>query len=115
MTIRRYEISAEFWSHNASLVVEFDDEKFPLTTFEEINRFWSGDQSRLDLAGGNVVVAVLRMLAMRTWTDHDFEADLEAGRAEGWPQLGRSAGFRICHVDMPEIESADVEVVEVAL
>ena len=113
--IKQYTISE--WCDNKA-VFAVDHSIMTEEKFHEINSFWSGDDDRLEEEDGNVVYAVLKLLAKYCFAlqvsrglnqyglvNHfDYE---KSGGVEGWPKMDGSAGILILRVGTPEFEIDD--------
>ncbi len=113
MTTKRYRMSAD----NFDMTVEIDHAVMTEDKLHEINRFWTGAESRLYEKDGFVLGAVLELLFCRVqrvivedpfglslegvinefaWKDH--RGNRKNGQ-EGWPDMDGSYGIRIVDVD----------------
>lgn len=113
MTTKRYTISYS-WTYD--MVVDIDDNLCTDALLHEINNFWSNAEWRLSRARGDVLKAVLRMLALTafrmTITDLDPEGALKVEGVEGWPKLDGSAGITLVSLDYFELDDDEVSIKE---
>ena len=120
--IKQYTISE--WNDNKA-VFAVDHSIMTEKEFHEINSFWGDDDYRLQEEDGNVVYAVLKMLAKFCFRHQTYDSlnqlglvalfDYERGNGvEGWPKMDGSEGILIVSVDIPEFD-IDEEVKVVAL
>ncbi|MGH8089460.1 MAG: DUF2528 family protein, partial [Stenotrophomonas sp.] len=61
MNVKRYKIEQEWGDAEVTLDVDHDRLTPKLAT--QINSFWTGASDRLDSAGGDVVLAVIKLAA----------------------------------------------------
>ena len=123
MTIKKYTIT-EWNNHKAVFAVDHD--KFTDEHFTCMNEFWSDAESRLSNAGGDLVLAVLKMIAEYCFTYQTYHElnsygmmrhfgcdDNPNQSVEGYPRLDGSMGILLVHVDVPSIDiDDDVTVTE---
>lgn len=111
--IRTYEIDFDW---KASVKVEVDHSVFTDEVATMINGFWMGADDRLHCEDGNLIKAVLKMLAARI-----FAMDIELGigvsglialfdNEEGWPKMNGSDGIKIVSLDGLTFEPEDMSV-----
>ena len=112
---KRYTITYD-WSFDMVVTIDHDvltDEKL-----HEINNFWSGAEDRLRRDKGNVLHAVLRMLALRafvtTVTDLAPEDMWRVNPPEGWPPLDGSYGIQLLSLDYFELDGDEITIKEKA-
>lgn len=119
--IKSYDVDYD-WKGGITVDIDFDkvSEKY----LHEINDFWSGSESRLRNANGDIVKAVLKMLAreaMKIAFINDYnvygvvcEFSGEERDVEGWPPMDGSEGITLTGVDVSGIlEYDDMSVTEV--
>jgi hypothetical protein len=115
MTIKRYTVSYS-WTYD--MVVDVDHAVMTDEKLHEINNFWSNADWRLQRARGDVLKAVLRMLALTafrmTITDLDPEGRLREGTEEGWPPLDGSHGITLVSLDYFELDDDEISIKEAA-
>lgn len=113
MAIKRYTVSYS-WTYD--MVVDIDDSLCTDALLHEINNFWSDAEWRLSRARGDVLKAVLRMLALTafrmTITDLDPEDELKVRGIEGWPKLDGSAGITLVSLDYFELDDDEISIKE---
>ncbi|MCW2478862.1 DUF2528 family protein [Candidatus Symbiopectobacterium sp. NZEC135] len=121
MDIRRYGVN---WFGTLDLIVDVDLDIVTEDSLNVINNFWSDSSWRLNDANGNLLFAVLKMLAQQCFqmvTAHGFNAnglihqfDWDGGNGmEGWPPMDGSYGFKIISCDELEFDMGDITVSEV--
>ncbi|WP_345891371.1 DUF2528 family protein [Dickeya oryzae] len=117
MDIRKYCVE---WDGQLTLMVEIDHDIVTAELLMQINFFWSNARDRLEDAGGNVLVAVLKMLGQRCWQmviAHGYNTQgliREFGNGvEGWPKMDGSNGFRILDCEEIEFDESDITVDEI--
>ena len=100
---------------NYEVTFVVDHSKINDEQWHEINSFWSGDKYRLIEARGNVMTAVLVMLAqqcMQLQVSYGLNSfgvmsafDWDDGEGqEGWPKMDSSHGILIKHCEPFEFE-----------
>jgi hypothetical protein len=99
------------------MVVEIDHAVMTDENLHEINRFWGGDKDRLSRANGDVVQAVLKMLAstafnltIETWDAIEAFNWANGKGQEGWPTMDGSEGIKIVSIDEVCFDHDDIEV-----
>ena len=111
MSVTRYTVSYG-WTYD--MVVDIDSSLCTDELLHEINNFWSDAAWRLSRARGDVLKAVLRMLAMTafrmTITDLDPEGQLKEEGIEGWPRLDGSAGITLVSLDYFELDDEEISI-----
>lgn len=120
--IKQYEISE--WSDNKAVFV-VDHDKATDDFFHLINNFFSDAESRLVDEDGNVVIAVLKMIANECFVTQvaspmnnygimaHFGTDNNGRSVEGFPPLDGSLGVLLTSVDCPEFTiDKEVKVVQ---
>ena len=87
----------------------------------EINKFWSDDDSRLDDADGDAVVAVLKLLTSVCFSlkiahslndygvTNQFDWD-DGNGVEGWPKMDGSYGITIISIDEITFDADDISI-----
>ncbi len=118
MTHRTFRISDEF-DTNMKCEIRIDTSEITEEVAHEINGFWSGADYRLDMADGDVYVAVAKLAGgtcLRLALSDDWIADAPRllTRAllneEGWPP----AGIEVTEIEgVPRIDEAGLEVEEI--
>lgn len=114
--VKRYGVN---WFGELDLVVEVDHDVVTNDTLTEINTFWSDSSDRLRDADGDVLIAVLKMLAQRCFqltTAYGYSVKglvLEFETIEGWPRMDGSEGFKIIDCDELIFCKADISVSDV--
>lgn len=121
--IKKYTLSE--WN-DSKVVIVVDHDKATDELFHTMNDFWSESEERLSDADGDVVIAVLKMIALyclNYQTYHQLNSygmmrhfgsdDSPSHGVEGYPRLDGSMGILLEQVDVPEIEiDDDVEVTD---
>lgn len=115
--IKRYCVSCE--ESGIEVVLDVDHDVLTRDLAEEINRFWTNAELRLDRADGDVVKAVIRLAAQAFFfvLIEDLPGCVRAAmRAfhdlEGWP---KESGITLVSFDgLPEFDSIDLSVTEVS-
>lgn len=124
--IKRYEINHD--DTDFYMEVEIDHDKFTEQAQNEINEFWSGADDRLGEENGNLLHAVLKLLAhtvMCLQVEYryntsgivrafDWDAEFGPRGQEGWPKMDGSDGIKIVHVGEVEFAPSDMDVREVS-
>ncbi|MBG6244764.1 hypothetical protein CS369_08270 [Candidatus Symbiopectobacterium sp. 'North America'] len=114
--VKRYAIN---WFGELDLVVEIDHDVVTSDMLAEINSFWDDSRSRLRDADGDVLIAILKMLAQRCFqltTAYGYGIQRlirEFETIEGWPRMDDSHGFKLINCDELEFETCDISVTEV--
>ena len=115
MSIQRYTVSYS-WTYD--MVVDIDRSICTDELLHQINNFWSDAEWRLSRARGDVLKAVLRMLALTafrmTITDLAPEHVLKVEGIEGWPKLDGSYGITLVSLDYFELDDDEISIKEQA-
>jgi hypothetical protein len=111
MTTKIYKLT---WN-DFDVEIEVNDEFATDERMHEINDFWSGAEDRLAEADGNVLHAVLKMLAgtvLQVQVEYGYSIyglREEFQSREGWPNLDTGEwGLRIISADIPTFEPHDI-------
>jgi hypothetical protein len=117
--IKKYIISE--WNESKA-VFAVDHNKADNELFHQMNNFWSGAKYRLDESNGDVVLAVLKMVAKYCFSyqayhslnnygmmSHFGSGEDKSSGVEGYPRLDGSYGILLMRVDVPEF-SIDEQV-----
>ena len=124
MAVKKYTLDYDW---KAEIDIEIDDELCTNEQLTEINTFWGGAEDRLSDADGNLLNAVLVLLArtaLYVQFEHDynivglvsaFDWDAEYGEQgiEGWPKMDGSFGIKITGVIGFSFEPSDFTIKEV--
>jgi hypothetical protein len=123
MTIKKYTLDYDW---KAEVDVEINDELCTDKQLTEINTFWGGSEDRLSEANGNLLNAVLVLLA-RTALYVQFEGDYnlhgvveafdwdaEFGERgiEGWPKMDGTHGIKITGISGFSFDPSDFTIKE---
>lgn len=123
MNCKKYEITYELCH---SIVVEIDHDIMTDEILHQINSFWGDEQYRLNMADGDIVQAVLKMLGefiLRLTVEYNYSTqgiidlfnwDSRYGGQEGWPKMDGSTGIRIVSVEEFTFAESGFDVKEVA-
>lgn len=114
-SIKKYVVD---YDNKAEIVVEIDHSLATDDVFHKINNFWGGADDRLHETGGNIVTAVLKLLARAALYEEIISSNAirelhgqgVCGGVEGWPKLDGSCGIKLVSVDCLDIDSADLTV-----
>lgn len=105
------------WSFD--MVVEIDHEVCKDELLHEINDFWSDAEYRLSDADGNILHAVLKLMAQMAfrlsisdWRDTVSLLKESETCPEGWPVLDGSAGITLVSIDGFEFETDEFTIKE---
>lgn len=116
---KEYEVDYDF---KASIIVEIDHDVLTEEKLHEMNNFFSDAKSRLKNEGGNVLNAVLKILATKILCleiEYNFntygikklfDRDGSNGGQEGWPKLDGSEGIELISVEGLEFDESDMVV-----
>lgn len=98
----------------ASVTVEIDHDILTDELLHEINNFWSEAEYRLRVASGNVLKAVLKMLARDALVEEVSGTNAHylftQDPPEGWPKLDGSYGIKFISCEELVIDYDDMTI-----
>jgi len=113
---KRYTVSYDW---NFDMVVEIDHDVCKDELLHEINNFWSDAEWRLSQADGNILHAVLKLMArmafrlnVSDWRDTASLLRAEETTPEGWPVLDGSSGITLVSIDDFEFDADELSIKE---
>jgi hypothetical protein len=113
---KRYKIS---YDGNFDMIVEIDHDACKDALLHEINNFWSDSEHRLTRADGNIVNAVLTLMAQMAFRLNvsDWRNTVSLLKdpqtcPEGWPVLDGSSGITLVSIDDFEFEADEFTIEE---
>lgn len=111
--IQRYCVD---WNGEGYLDVEVDHDLLTENSLYEINNFWIDADARLDDQEGNLLFAVLALLAERCFL-LSYRGCWSASmlidafnQEEGWPPMDGSYGIKIIGCDEPEFHLSEMRI-----
>lgn len=108
---KQYTIS---YDHTFDVVVEVDRAVLTDELLHEINDFWSDNDYRLRQSDGDVLLVVLKMLALRAFNmafrSFDVVGEFNERGVEGWPKLDGSYGLKLVSVDEIELDEENLHI-----
>jgi hypothetical protein len=111
---KRYTVTYDW---NFEMVVEIDHEVCKDELLHEINNFWSDSDFRLSQADGNILHAVLKLMAQMAfrlnvsdWRDTASLLKAPDTCPEGWPVLDGSAGITLISIDDFEFDADEFTI-----
>ncbi|WP_369436604.1 DUF2528 family protein [Serratia marcescens] len=117
-TIKRYDITWNAHEDSPVLIVEIDHSVCTNEHLHQINNFFCEHEYRLTANDGDIVVTVLKMLAVECfamqvtegWNAYGLICQFKDGNNEGWPPMDGSQGIKIISCDVPEVNWDDMDV-----
>ena len=102
------------YDNKAEVVVEVDHDILKDELLHEINNFWSDADERLSVCDGNILKAVLRLLATAALREEIINwsavTSFQKGVIEGWPRLDGCCGIKLIKVEELILDDSDINI-----